>query len=413
MKYSLREQKLQRIIETEKLINEIQDVDVLLERLLTEARAIVRADAGSIYIVEDKYLKIKYAQNDTQQRDLAPGDKMPYVSFSFPITDKSISGYCANHGEIINIKDAYKIPEGTPYAFNKSTDVTTGYRTKAMLTLPLTTAEGHTLGVLQIINAQDEQGNVIDFDEDAELYIMHFASNATQALEKASLLSNQFEHMQKMAEYRDPRETTGHMRRVSDFSLEIYDRWAANHHIPNQEQQKYRDTLKMASKCHDFGKVGVSDLLLKKEKPRFTDEERAVMKGHTCIGALLFTPTESALDAMARDINFRHHEWWDGSDAGYPGEFDYTQYVIGNPVPKCRPLKGIEIPLAARIVALADVFDALSHRRVYKEAWSMEDSLMEIENMSGKQFDPEVVMAFMQVKDRILAINAAYESESN
>ncbi|MBQ6780066.1 MAG: HD domain-containing protein [Treponema sp.] len=407
MKTSEREQKLQTIIETEKILNEIQDVDVLLERLLTEARGIVRADAGSIYVVDGENLKIKYAQNDTQLRKLDSGDKLPYVAFSFPITNSTIAGSCVVNGEIINIKDAYHIPEGAPYSFNKSTDVTTGYRTKSMLTLPLKMANGRTLGVLQVINAQDEEGNVIEFDKNAELYITHFATNATQALEHAYLTNNMIMRMQRMAEFRDPRETGAHVERVSDFAIEIYDRWALNHNIPNQEQQRFRDMLKIAAKCHDLGKVGVSDKILKKVSPRFDDRERAIMMGHTCIGALLFTRPESPLDEMARDVCLYHHEWWDGSDKGYPGDFDYSKYIIEEPVPKGKPLKGEEIPLAARIVALADVFDALSHKRVYKEAWSIEDTFMEIQNLSGLQFDPEVVLAFMQVKERILAINSA------
>lgn len=134
------------------------------------------------------------------------------------------------------------------------------------------------------------------------------------------------------------------------------------------------------------------------------------MMGHTCIGALLFTEPESSLDEMARDVCLYHHEWFDGSDKGYPGDMDYTQYVIETPVQRGKPLKGNEIPLSARIVALADVFDALSHKRVYKEAWSMDDTFMEIQNLSGTQFDPEVVLAFMQVKERILAINSARET---
>jgi HD-GYP domain-containing protein (c-di-GMP phosphodiesterase class II) len=412
MRSNTREQKLQRIIETEKMLNEIQDVDVLLERLLTEARGIVRADAGSIYVIEGKNLKIKYAQNDTQMRELAPGEKMPYVAFSYPVTEKSISGYCVVSGDIVNIQDAYDITSDKPYAFNKSSDITTGYRTKSMLSLPLKTANGRTLGVLQIINAQDESGEVVGFDDDSVLYIRHFAASATQALEHAYLLSNMVKRMQRMAEYRDPRETYPHVERVSSFALEIYDRWAADHHVPNREQQKFRDTLKIAAKCHDLGKVGVSDVILKKTFPRFDEHERAVMKGHTCIGAMLFSPPESSLDAMACDIALYHHEWWDGSDRGYPGRYDFTAYTIGDPVPVCEPLKGVEIPLSARIVALADVFDALSHKRVYKEAWSVDDAFMEIQNESGRQFDPEIVKAFLQVKDRICAINAAYENIS-
>ena len=85
------EDKLQRIIEIERELGEIQDVDVLLERILTETRRIVNADAGSIYVVEGDKLKIKYGQNDTHLKELAPGEKLPYTSFSFPINEKHIS----------------------------------------------------------------------------------------------------------------------------------------------------------------------------------------------------------------------------------------------------------------------------------------------------------------------------------
>ena len=133
------------------------------------------------------------------------------------------------------------------------------------------------------------------------------------------------------------------------------------------------------------------------------------MMSHTCVGAQLFTPPESEIDEMSRDVALHHHEWWDGSERGYPGKIDYTTYQIGNPIKKCEPLKGEEIPLSARIVAIADVFDALSHSRVYKEAWSIDDAFMEIQSLSGKQFDPSLVLAFLEVKERIISINAAYE----
>ena len=87
MKNITREQKLQQIIESEKMLSEIQDVDVLLERILTEARSIVHADAGSIYVVDGSNLKIKYAQNDTHLKALSPGEKLPYTFFSFPINE--------------------------------------------------------------------------------------------------------------------------------------------------------------------------------------------------------------------------------------------------------------------------------------------------------------------------------------
>ena len=76
-----------------------------------------------------------------------------------------------------------------------------------------------------------------------------------------------------------------------------------------------------------------------------------------------------------------------------------------------KPLKGTEIPLSARIVAVADVFDALSHKRCYKQAWTVEDAFAEIQNESGKQFDPEVVLAFMKIRDRIMSILMAIPDE--
>ncbi len=406
-----REEKLQRIIEMEKLLGEIQDVDVLLERILTEARTIVHADAGSIYVVEDSNLKIKYAQNDTHLRELGNGAKLPYTFFAFPVNEKSISGYVALTGQPLNIADAYEIPESCPYKFNKTTDDTTDYRTRSIYTLPLKNAAGKVLGVLQIINAQDDYGNVVSFDADAELYITHFASSATQALEHAYLTSNMVKRMLRMAEFRDPKETYCHVERVSSFSLEIYDRWAFNHNIPESESHKFRDTLKIAAKFHDVGKVGISDVILKKRFPRFTDDERSIMQGHTCIGANLFEPTESYLDEMSRDVALHHHERWDGGDTGYPGKYDYSSFLIGEPLPAAEKISGTDIPLAARIVAVADVFDALSHKRCYKDAWRIDDAFGEIQQESGRQFDPEVVLAFMQVRDRISAIQLAYPDD--
>lgn len=404
--------KLQQIIGIERQLGEIQDVDVLLERILTETRKIVNADAGSIYVVEGDKLKIKYGQNDTHLRELAPGEKLPYTFFSFPINEKQICGYVASTGKPLNIKDCYKIPEAKPYRFNKNTDLTTDYRTKSMYTLPLKMANGKLLGVLQIINAKDEDGKVISFDEEAELLIAHFASSAVQALQHAYLTSNMVKRMLKMAEFRDPKETYPHVERVSSYSLEIYDRWAFNHNVSEAEQHRYRDNLKIAAKFHDVGKVGISDVILKKAFPRFTEEERNIMKGHTCIGAQLFEPPESFLDEMSQDISLHHHDRWDGGPSGYPGKIDINKFSIKDGVvPNCDVLNGNDIPLAARIVAVADVFDALSHKRCYKESWTIEDSFAEIQNNSGTQFDPEVVLAFMQVKDRICSISMAYPDE--
>lgn len=404
--------KLQKIIEIERQLSEIQDVDVLLERILTETRKIVNADAGSIYVLDGKNLKIKYGQNDTHLKELPPGTKLPYTSFSFPINEKSICGYVASTKKALNINDVYRISDSKPYKFNKNTDLTTDYRTKSMYTLPLKMANGKLLGVLQIINRKDSEGNVISFDDESILLITHFSSSAVQALQHAYLTSNMVKRMLKMAEFRDPKETYPHIERVSSYSLEIYDRWAFNHNIPEAEIHRYRDTLKIAAKFHDVGKVGISDTILKKAFPRFSEAERNIMKGHTCIGAQLFYPPESFLDEMSIEIALHHHDRWDGSSEGYPGAINASDFDIKDGIlPEFVSLKGKDIPLSARIVAVADVFDALSNRRCYKDAWSIDDSFTEIQNGAGSHFDPEIVLAFMQVRDRICSIKLAYPDE--
>ena len=409
-----KEQKLQKILELEKKLEEIQDIDVLLERILTETRAIVRADAGSIYEIEDNKLRIKYAQNDTQLKKLKPGEKLPYLSFSVPINEKSISGYVALSGEPVNIQNAYRIPSDKPFVFNKKTDIATGYHTKSIYTLPLKMQSGKLLGVMQLINAQNESGKIIGFDRDAVLYITHFASNVRQALQNTYQTNLMVQRMLKMAELRDPKETYPHVMRVAENSLEIYDRWAFDHRVPEHEKHRFRDCLKIAAKFHDIGKVGIPDAVLHSPKRYGPDDEnRAILKGHTCIGAQIFGDGTSMLDSMCRDVALHHHEAWNKSPAGYPGDIDYRAYKIGEPIPPAKALGGDEIPLAARIISVADVFDALSHRRSYKDAWSPDEAFAEIEKGAGTQFDPEIVEAFLQVKSRIAAILLAYPDEES
>lgn len=411
---SEKENKLQKIIELELQLDEIKDVDVLLERILTESRNIVNADAGSIYVKEGERLKIKYAQNDTQLNDLPPGEKLPYLFFSFPINKTSIAGYVASTKETLIIEDAYNIPAEKPYNFNRQTDLTTNYRTKSIYTFPLVMNNGVLLGVLQIINKLDDSGCVVKFTKEDGTYLQHFALSAVRALQHAYNTRENHRKMLKMSEFRDPKETYLHTERVSSISLEIYDRWAFDKNIPENIRHTYRDNLKIAAKFHDIGKVGISDLILKKPG-RFDDYERRIIKGHTCIGAQLFDPAETEVDIMCRDVALCHHERFDGGEAGYPGkkyvDGGFSDFQIGFPVEDSTPLKGEEIPLSARIVAVADVFDALSHKRCYKEAWSLDDAFAEIQNCSGTQFDPEIVLAFMKVRERVEQILINYRDD--
>jgi len=402
-----REQKLQSIIESEKILNEIQDVDILLERLLTEARSIVNADAGSIYVHENDNLTIKYAQNDTQQKEFGPGQKPPFSVFSFTVNEKSLAGYSVVSGEILNIPDAYLIPSEKPYKFNPQPDILTGYKTTSILTIPLISANREILGVLQIINPLDENGRVTEFDHDAELYLKHFASNASQALERTKLTRAMVLRMIRMAGFRDPKETGPHVNRVSSYAVEIYDRWAYLHNIPNDEKNKFRDSLKIAAMLHDVGKVGIPDAILKLPR-RFLPEEYDIIQTHAYIGAALFGSLESSIDTMAFDVALHHHERWDGT--GYPGKVDFSTASMEDTHSMINglSLKNEEIPLSARIVALADVYDALSSKRVYKDAWDDADVLTELKSQSGKQFDPEILDAFFDILPVIRGIHAAW-----
>ncbi len=403
-----REEILSGIIETETYLNKIQDVDVLMERILTEARKVVHANAGSIYVRDGDRLAIHYAQNDTLQKLLPPGQKIVYSYFSFPINEKTIAGYSAATNQLVNESDVYEISPDKPYKFGRQSDAVSGYRTVSNLTIPLRTSAGSILGVLQVLNALDENDNVTCFDKDDELYISHFASNATVALEHAHLTRSMVLRMIRMSELRDPKETGPHVNRVSSYAVEIYDRWAFNHSIDEAESGKFRDTLKIASMLHDVGKVAISDLILKKPA-KFTPEEYLVMQGHTWLGAKLFNEIESAVDQVAREVALTHHENWDGT--GYPGKISVETGETLEMDPetgKALRLKGTEIPIAGRIVALADVYDALSCKRVYKEPWTEENVLQEIRKMSGSKFDPEVVDAFFEILPSIQAIHERF-----
>lgn len=396
--------KLEEIIEIENELAEIKDVDVLLERILTETRKIVNADAGSIYEVtsDGKSLHIKFGQNDTRQKLLEPGMKLPYTSFSFPISETSIAGYVAQTFKILNIEDCYKLDPKLPFKFNPNPDLLANYRTTSMYVLPLR-SDKELFGVLQIINKKDENGASVPFTKQDELYITHFANSVVNLLKNAYLTQDMVNRMNDMAALRDPKETGGHVKRVSTYSLEIFDRWAFNHSIALEDTHEFRSNLAIAARFHDIGKVGISDLILKKPG-RFDEHERNVMKAHTCMGAQLFNPDKSYMDELSFNINLHHHDRWDGGEQGYPGKVDISKYVTGDPIPPAEPLSGTEIPLEARIVAVADVFDALSSQRCYKEAWTIDQAFEEIENCAGKQFDPEIVQAFLEIRERITAI---------
>jgi len=408
-----RKEKLSRLIQLGLEVSQISDLDVLLEKILSEARRLVHADAGSIYIKEGGMLKFSYAQNDTLRSKLGPNKKLIYTTFSMPINNNSIAGFVANTGKTSNIPDAYKISPALPFAFNSDFDKKVGYHTTSILTVPLKNTRNQIIGILQLINAQDDTDKIIAFLDEDEPLIIHFANYAANAIEKAQLTRTTIMRMISMAELRDPKETGPHVNRVAAYSLEIYEAYAHKKGISKEQIASQKDSLRMAAMLHDVGKVAISDNILKKPG-KFTDDEYEVMKQHTLLGAQLFGGARSEFDEIAEEVALNHHERWDGR--GYPGHVDLAS---GEPADGHKDQNGKalgkreeEIPLFGRIVSIADVFDALSSKRVYKDAWDEDKVLDALREGSGSQFDPELIEVFMEHIDVMKSIQQRYPDEA-
>ena len=389
------------ILDTIRELNQIKDVDMILDRILFEARKLANADAGSIYLLWKQSLVFSHVQNDTLFGRHGAGAAQ-YTSHSLPITGDSIVGYSALTKDIVAIDDAYAISDKLSYGFNSSFDQSNNYHTTSILTIPLITYNNSLVGVMQLINAMDKQGNVTPFSEYSKTHIPIFTNNATATIERSMLNRELILRMVKMAELHDPKETGPHVLRVSAFSAEIYQRWAEKRNLPSHKIRHFRDLISLAAMLHDAGKVGISDTILKKPG-RLTTEEFDIIKQHTLLGAGLFTNMSSELDMVAHDIALHHHEKWDGS--GYPGRLEKS----GNKKVR-HALSGEEIPLAARVTGLADVFDALCSKRYYKEKWDVQDAFEEIRRESGKHFDPELVEAFFEITDILEAIQEKFKN---
>ncbi|HRT27741.1 MAG TPA: GAF domain-containing protein, partial [Syntrophales bacterium] len=273
-------EKIETLIRLSVELNQLQDFDILMEHILAEARNFVNADAGSIYIRDGDRLIFSYTQNETLQKRMPPGGKLVYSTFSIPVDETSIAGFSAATGKTLNISDVWAIGNSRPYRFNKDFDEKACYRTRSVLTIPLKTLQGNVIGILQIINARDGNEKVIPFSTEDEKMMLHFASTATVALERAQLVRNIILRTIKMTEMRDPKETGAHVNRVASCATEIYEKWARLKGIPERQIDLNRDLLRMAAMLHDAGKVAIPDALLKKPG-KLTDEEFKVMQSHT------------------------------------------------------------------------------------------------------------------------------------
>jgi HD-GYP domain-containing protein (c-di-GMP phosphodiesterase class II) len=278
-------------------LSETRDVERLLALILLKAREITGADAGSLYLVEQaggnsndsspdavndsertRQLRFRLTQNDS-----AP---FPYTEHTLPITESSMAGYCALHGEVIELADAYRIPKSRPFHFNSSFDEQAGYRTRSLITLPMKNGKGQVLGVLQLINCKRHpQARLTDanavrryvrpFPEHAVRLGLSLASQAAVAYENSQLyrdIENLFDGFVSAAvkaiEQRDP-TTSGHSQRVCQMTLALADAVDREHQGPYADLRFSREQMKelrYAALLHDFGKVGVREEVLVKAK---------------------------------------------------------------------------------------------------------------------------------------------------
>ena len=259
------------------------DINALLSQILSHARQVTAADAGSLYLVEEaagggRQMRFKLTQNDSLT--------FPFQELALPLTDKSMAGYAALHAEVLNYADAYKIPRNRPFRFNDSYDRESGYRTRSILTLPMRNAKGQVLGVLQLINSKKNRGarltsatdvarHVQPFRDRAVRLALSLASQAAVAYENRKLYTNieqLFEGFVQAAvkaiEQRDP-TTSGHSVRVATYTeglASVVDAvstgpYSVAHFTPEQMKE-----IRYAALLHDFGKVGVREEVLVKAK---------------------------------------------------------------------------------------------------------------------------------------------------
>lgn len=342
----------------------VEHEDDLLRSILEEAVKVLNAQRGAIVLAgEDEELRVRAVVEgkvftSTKSRAKFSGD----FNFSKSLADKVFSGgqsiLCSSVVEDPALKKAQSIKDGD----------------MASVICALLRTPRRALGVLHL----DRSSLQPPFTK-AQLDLADgLAAQVSAGIEAAHLIHRQREMFHEtimvlgqVIELRDE-YTGGHTKRVTRYALLLGE--AANIHPDDLE------LLRTGAPLHDIGKIGIPDSILRKDGPLST-EEVSHMRKHVELGGeiLASIPSLAKTATMAR----HHHEWWDGS--GYPDG-----------------LKGEEIPLMARILAIADVFDALTSMRPYRKPLRLGDAMAEMEKLAGSQFDPRLFELFRQLSDNLL-----------
>jgi HD-GYP domain-containing protein (c-di-GMP phosphodiesterase class II) len=355
--------RLSLLLEYGKKISARKELDSLLRLLVEESKKVLQADRSTVFLLDRK-------KNELWSR-VASGDAVIRVP-----ANKGIVGEAVSRGHVINIKDAYADPR-----FNQDIDRKTGYRTRTLITAPMRNNRGDIIGAFQVLNRRFGR-----FDKNDEQILLIFAEQAATAVENAQLYEevrsaakDTIFRLAAAAEYKD-KDTRNHLERMSRYSALIAEEMGMPH--------TWVQSILLASPMHDIGKLGVPDAILQKPGKLEPSEWKEIQR-HPIYGGDILRNSDNELIQMSERVALSHHEKWDGS--GYP---------LG--------IKGEKIPVEGRIVALADVFDALTSRRCYKPAFSMQETLSIIKESSGKHFDPKCVEAFFLALPKIVIVMEEY-----
>ena len=346
------------------LINSTLDPELVREKALEATCALIGCETASLYLVDRKTGELYW------ETALGDAGRQLKNTVRLPINDRSIAGYVAMSGESLIINDVQNDPRHFKKASTQSS-----FRTYTMLCAPLK-ARDSVIGVLQALNKlpsvprRQSMHDWADFFESDLRLLESLGHQVAIAIENSRLytdLKQSFygtvEALSEAVEKKD-RYTGGHTQRVVYYSMCI----ARHMNLSTEEMERIR----LAALMHDIGKIGIEDRILKKQNP-LDGDERSIMQKHPELGYDIMSRVEGLRDVVA-GMRY-HHERWDGG--GYPSG-----------------LAGVEIPLVARIIAVADAFDAMVSNRPYRKGHPASKAYEEITGNAGTQFDPVVVDAF-------------------
>ncbi len=363
-------ERLYALLKITKNLSAEINLDKLLIKIMEEVRKILNADRCTVFLYDENtnelWSKVAIGLDDE-------------IRFQ---ADKGIAGHVWKTGEVVNIPDAYKDTR-----FNPEIDKKTGYKTKSILTMPLLNLYNDVIGVFQVLNKKSGS-----FTRHNENLLSAISFIAASAIENAILNEEQKKSftsfIETLSTTLDTRDyiTAGHSRRVTLYALEI-----ARIMKFDQEQM---EIIRIAGLLHDIGKIGVPEVVLFKDR-KLSEDEYEIIKRHanltkSILNKIHFLKKYRAIPEIAAS----HHERIDGK--GYP-----------------EGLNGDNIPLGGKILAVADVFDALTSRKPYQDRMGLDEVMEIIEKDTGIAFEPFVVynFKFIRLNKLILILEYGHTEE--